>query len=82
MSNNMWARLDNCYIAGAMAIGYNIIHRNKEEYPIVEHFHGEGHTLADMSVMAIDKYTATTHVFARYGKAGGSGLLVPCILWE
>ena len=34
---------------------YNITHRNTEESPVVLQFNGEGHTLPDMTVMAIDK---------------------------
>ena len=34
---------------------FNITHRNTEESPVVLHFNGEGHTLADMTIMAIDK---------------------------
>ena len=53
---------------------FNITHEKTEESPVAEHTNGEGHTLVDVTVMAIDKmYTTTTHVFAKYGKAGGSG---------
>ena len=34
---------------------YNITHRNTEESPVALQFNGEGHILADMTVMAIDK---------------------------
>ena len=34
---------------------FNITHGKTEESPVAEHFYGEGHTLADMTVMAIDK---------------------------
>ena len=34
---------------------FNIPHRRTEESPVAEHFNGEGHTLADMTVVAIDQ---------------------------
>ena len=34
---------------------FNIAHRRTEESPVAEHFNGEGHTLADMTVVAIDQ---------------------------
>ena len=34
---------------------FNIMQRRTEESPLAEHFHDEGHTLADLSVMAIDQ---------------------------
>ena len=34
---------------------FDIIQRRTEESPVAEHFNGEGHTLADMTVMAIDQ---------------------------
>ena len=33
----------------------NITHGNTEESPVAKHFHGEGHTFADMKVVAISK---------------------------
>ena len=36
---------------------FNIAHRRTEESPVAEHFDGDGHTLADATVMVIDKYT-------------------------
>ena len=52
----MWARLENLYIAGSMAIGGSIIKQGKtEESPVAEQFNGEGHTLADVTVVAIDQ---------------------------
>ena len=51
---------------------FNIVHRRTEESPVAEHFNGEGRTLADMTVVAIDNnYIATTHVLAKYWKAAG-----------
>ena len=34
---------------------YNIVHRRTEDSPVAEHFTGDGHTQADMFVMAIDQ---------------------------
>ena len=34
---------------------FNITYGKTEESPVVEHFNSEGHTLADVIVMAIDK---------------------------
>ena len=34
---------------------FNITHGKTEESPVAEHFNGEGHTLADMTVVAINK---------------------------
>ena len=54
----MWARLENRHIAGPMAIVSTDItdtHGKTEESPVAKHFNGEGHTLADMTVVAIAK---------------------------
>ena len=51
----MWARLDNRYIAGSTAIVFDITQRRTEESPVAEHFNGERHTLADLTVVAIDQ---------------------------
>ena len=34
---------------------YDIRHRRTEESPVAEHFNGAGHTLADLTVVAIDQ---------------------------
>ena len=34
---------------------FNIMHGKTEESPVVEHFNSKGHTIADMTVVAIDK---------------------------
>ena len=41
-------------IAGSTVIVLTL-HMRTEESPVVEHFNGDGHTLADMTVVAIDQ---------------------------
>ena len=70
----MWARLDNCYTAGSMVIvSTSCTYGKTEESPLAEQFNGEEHTLADMTFVAIDKYTATNIVSEKFGNAGRSG---------
>ena len=51
----MLARLDNLYIAGSMAIAL-ILHIGGLKNLLWQYtFNGEGHTLADMTVVVIDQ---------------------------
>ena len=52
---------------------FNSTHGKTDESIVVKHLNGEGHTLADVTVMAIIKYIATTHVLANYEKEGAPG---------
>ena len=71
----MQDRLDSRYIAGSIAIALtshtgglkNLLWQNTLR-----------HTFADMTVTVID--IATTHVYVKYGKAGGSGPWGPTLL--
>ena len=52
----MWARVDNRYISCRITGNrYNITHGKTKESPVPDHFNGEGHTLADVTILAIDK---------------------------
>ena len=34
---------------------FDVMQRRTEEFPVAEHFNGEGHTLTDLTVVAIDQ---------------------------
>ena len=61
---------------------FNGLCRKMEQSPVAEHFNGEGHTLPDVIVMAINKIYSHDSFSARYEKAGGSGPWGPHILRE
>ena len=51
----MWARLDKRYISGSMGIATTSRMEKTEKSPVAEHFSGEGHTLADVTSVAINE---------------------------
>ena len=48
---------------------YNIKHGKMEESPVAEHFHGEGHTLADVTVVAINKIHSHDSCLLKIGES-------------
>ena len=51
---------------------FEIRQRRTQESPVVEQFNGAGHTLADLTIVVINHYIATTLVSEKYRKACGS----------
>ena len=52
---------------------FNMMHRKNKKTLFTEHFNADSHTLADMTVVAIDQINSHDPRLNQNGKAGGSG---------
>ena len=59
---------------------FNIACRRAEEFLAAEYFSSEGHSQADMAVMAVDQIQ--THASTKHEKESGSEHCGPRTLWE
>ena len=61
---------------------FNITHGKTGGSPVVEYFNGEGHTLADVTVMVIDKLHSHNSCLCKIWESRWIRPWGPHILWE
>ena len=72
-SSSAWCQNDGCWswtttTSHDQQPSFDITQRRIEESPVVEHFNGEGHILADMTVMVIDQLYSHGSCLRKMGK--------------